>query len=285
MVRSGSGLKPLRVRDTAFEWGTRTYVMGIVNVTNDSFSGDGIAEPEAASTYAVDQWRAGSDILDFGGQSTRPGHQPVDAAIERERVVPAIAAARQALPGAAISVDTFDVTVLRAARAAGADIVNCVWGAPAEILDAAGELEMPLVIMHNQNGTQYDGSVVYAVLSYLEKCAGRAVRSGFARERIVLDPGIGFGKTAEHNLEILAALPRLVALGFPTLIGASRKSTIGKLTGREPQDRVYGSVAICALAIGAGIDVVRVHDVAAARDAVSVCDAIVRKWRPPQWTA
>lgn len=274
----------MRVRDTAFEWGTRTYVMGIVNVTDDSFSGDGITEPNAVSAYAFEQWRAGSDILDFGGQSTRPGHQPVDAAIERQRVVPAIAAARKAMPHVAISIDTFDVSVLRAAREAGADIVNCVWGAPPEILEAAAELEMPLVIMHNQHGTHYDGSVVFAVLSYLEKCAGRAVRSGFARERIVLDPGIGFGKTAEHNLEVLAALPRLVALGFPTLIGASRKSTIGKLTGRAPQDRVYGTVAICALAIGAGVDVVRVHDVAAARDAVSVCDAVVRKWRPAEWT-
>jgi|SRR5580698_504708 dihydropteroate synthase len=285
MVRSGCGLKPLQVRDTAFAWGTRTYVMGIVNVTSDSFSGDGIADPDAASAYAVAQWRAGSDILDFGGQSTRPGHEPVDAAIERARVVPAIAAARTALPDAPISIDTFDASVLRASHEAGADIVNCVWGAPAEILEAAAELDMPLIVMHNQQGTHYDGSVVYAVLSYLEKCANRAVRSGFARERVVLDPGIGFGKTAEHNLEVLAALPRLVALGFPTLIGASRKSTIGKLTGREPQDRVFGTVAICALAIGAGIDVVRVHDVAAARDAVSVSDAIVRKWRPPEWTA
>lgn len=258
--------------------------MGIVNVTSDSFSGDGIVDPASASAYAVEQWRAGSDLLDFGGQSTRPGHEPVDAAIERERVVPAIAAAREALPDAPISVDTFDVSVARAAREAGADVVNCVWGAPPEILEVAAELEMPLIVMHNQQGAHYDGSVVYAVLSYLEKCASRAIRSGLARERIVLDPGIGFGKTAEQNLEVLAALPRLIALGFPTLIGASRKSTIGKLTLREPQDRVYGTVAICALAIAAGIDVVRVHDVAAARDAVSVSDAIVRGWRPPQWT-
>ncbi len=285
MVRSGSRLKPLRVRGSTFDWGTRTYVMGIVNVTSDSFSGDGIADPAAAGVYAGEQWLAGSDILDFGGQSTRPGHEPVDAAIERERVVPAIAAVRERLPDAPISVDTFDVSVLRAAHEAGADIVNCVWGAPPEILETAAELGMPLVAMHNQHGTHYDGSVVYAVLRYLEGCANRAVRCGFARERILLDPGIGFGKTAEHNLEVLAALPRLVALGFPTLVGASRKSTIGKLTGREPPDRVYGTIAICALAIGAGVTMVRVHDVAAARDAVSVSDAIVRGWRPPQWTA
>ena len=257
--------------------------MGIVNVTNDSFSGDGVADPSAASAYAIAQRHAGSDILDFGGQSTRPGHQPVDAAVERARVVPAIAAARAALPDVPISVDTFDASVVRAAHEAGADIVNCVWGAPPEILQAAAELKMPLVAMHNQHGTEYEGSVVYAVLRSLEACANRALRSGISRERILLDPGIGFGKTAEHNLQVLAALPRLVALGFPTLLGASRKSTIGKLTGREPQDRVYGTVAISALASAAGIDVVRVHDVAAARDAVSVSDAIVRGWRPSQW--
>lgn len=273
------------MRGTEFDWGTRTYVMGIVNVTSDSFSGDGIADPADAGAYAVNQWHAGSDILDFGGQSTRPGHEPVDAAIERERVVPAIAAARAALPNVPISVDTFDASVLREAHAAGADIANCVWGAPPQILETVAELAMPLVAMHNQDGTHYDGSVVYAVLRYLEDCGNRAVRRGIARERILLDPGIGFGKTAEHNLQVLSALPRLVGLGFPTLLGASRKSTIGRLTGREPQDRVYGTVAICALAIGAGVDVVRVHDVAAARDAVSVSDAIVRSWRPPQWTA
>jgi dihydropteroate synthase len=285
MVRSSGRLTPLHVRGASFDWGTRTYVMGIVNVSSDSFSGDGVSDPSAASAFAAGQWRAGSDILDFGGQSTRPGHEPVDAATERDRVVPAIAAAREALPDAPISVDTFDVSVLRAAHEAGADVVNCVWGAPPEILAAAAELDMPLVIMHNQHGTHYDGSVVYTVLRYLEDCAKRAVRRGIARERIVLDPGIGFGKTPEHNLTVLAALPRLVALGFPTLLGASRKSTIGKLTGREPQERVYGTVAICALAIAAGIDVVRVHDVAAARDTVAVSDAIVRGWRPPQWTA
>jgi dihydropteroate synthase len=138
--------------------------------------------------------------------------------------------------------------------------------------------------MHNQEGTSYEGSVVDGVLRYLDECATRATGRGLARDAIILDPGIGFGKTAEQNVAVLQALERIVALGFPTMIGASRKSTIGKLTGRELGDRVYGTVATTALAVQAGIDIVRVHDVAAARDAVAVADAIVRGWRPAEWT-
>jgi len=285
VVCGGSGLKTsLRLRGTAIEWGVRTYVMGIVNVTPDSFSGDGIEGPREAGAHARAQWRAGSDILDIGGESTRPGHRPVDEAIERERVVPVIRAVRSAFPHAPISIDTFKPAVVRAAQAAGADIVNCVWGAPPDILDVAAELEMPIVAMHNQTGTVYEGSVTDAVLRYLEDCATRAVERGIPAQRVILDPGIGFGKTAEQNLAVLGALTRLTALGFPTLLGTSRKSTIGLLTSREPQERVYGTAATIALAVAAGIDVVRVHDVAAARDAAAVADAIVRGWRPPQWT-
>ncbi len=258
--------------------------MAIVNVTPDSFSGDGLADPDAATARAVAQWNAGADLLDVGGESTRPGHRPVADDVEIARAVPVIAALRERFPGAPISVDTYKPAVARAARAAGADIVNSVWGAPDALLDVACELGMPIVAMHNQSGTAYEGSVVDAVLRYLDECARRAVARGIAREAIVLDPGIGFGKTADQNLAVLRALDRLVALGFPTMLGASRKSTIGKLTGREPADRVYGTAAATALAAQAGIDIVRVHDVAAARDAVSVADAVVRDWRPAGWT-
>jgi dihydropteroate synthase len=143
---------------------------------------------------------------------------------------------------------------------------------------------MPIVGMHSQAGTRYDGDVVDAVLLYLDECARRAVARGLVREHIVLDPGIGFGKTADQNLAVLRELDRLVALGFPTMLGASRKSTVGKLTGQGVGDRVYGTVATTALAVRAGIDMVRVHDVAAARDAVAVADAVVRDWRPAGWT-
>ncbi len=258
--------------------------MAIVNVTPDSFSGDGLEDPDAAIARAAAQCDAGADLLDVGGESTRPGHRPVGEDVEIERIVPVIAALRERFPDVPMSVDTYKPAVARAAHAAGADIVNSVWGAPEALLDVAADLAMPIVAMHNQTGTAYEGGVVEAVLRYLDQCARRAVARGLAPQAIVLDPGIGFGKTADQNLAVLGALDRLVALGFPTMLGASRKSTIGKLTGREPADRVCGTVATTALAVRAGIDIVRVHDVAAARDAVAVADAVVRDWRPAGWT-
>ena len=285
MVRSDPRVTPaLQVRGSEFRWGTRTYVIGIVNVTPDSFSGDGLVEASQAVEHSIAQWNAGADLLDVGGESTRPGHQAVDESVEMERVIPVIRALRSRLPDAPISVDTYKPGVLRAAREAGADVVNSVWGASDELLDVAASFDMPVVAMHNQAGTEYHGSVMDCVLRYLAECAERAAAHGIQRNAIILDPGIGFGKTADQNIEVLRQLDRLVALGFPTMIGTSRKSTIGKLTGREAAERVYGTVATTALAVKAGIDIVRVHDVAAARDAVAVADAIVRDWRPAAWT-
>jgi len=282
--RCGAERGALELRGARLAWGTRTFVMGIVNVTPDSFSGDGFVDAAAAGERARAAAAEGADLLDFGGESTRPGHTAVDEAVEVARVVPAIRRAREALPGVPFSVDTYKPGVARAAHAAGADVVNSIWGLPDELLEVAAELDMPVIAMHNQAGTAYDGDAMDAVLRFLEDCAARATRRGLARERIVLDPGIGFGKTPDQNLAVLGSLERLVALGFPTMLGASRKSTIGKLTGRAPEQRVHGTVATTALAVSAGIDVVRVHDVAAARDAVAVADAIVREWRPPGWT-
>ncbi len=272
------------MRGTRLVWGARTYVMAVVNVTPDSFSGDGTDEPRAAVAHALTQWEAGADILDIGGESTAPGHDAIDPDREIARVIPVIRAVRERLAHAPISVDTYKPAVARAAHAAGADVVNSVWGACDELLDAAAELDMPIVATHNQPGTHYAGGrVTDAVLAFLNDCATRAVRRGIVRERILLDPGIGFGKTADQNVAVLRDLDRIAGLGFPTLLGVSRKSTLGRLTGREPSQRVYGTVAANALAVKAGIDVVRVHDVAAARDAVSVADAVVRGWRPDSW--
>ncbi len=274
----------LRVRGAHFQWGARTYVMGIVNVTPDSFSGDGETGTEAATAHALRQHAAGADLLDVGGESTRPGHQPVGAEVEIERVVPVIRALRRCLPETPISIDTYKPEVARAAHAAGADIVNSVWGSPGDLLDAAAELEMPIVATHNRTQAGEEGDVVAAVVEFLTECARRARARGIPDARIVLDPGIGFGKTADENIRVLRCLGEVTAIGLPTLLGVSRKSTIGKLTGRQPRDRAYGSVAAAALAVQSGIDVVRVHDVAAARDAMAVADAIVRDWRPPEWT-
>ena len=274
----------LGVRGPAITWGERTFVMAIVNVTPDSFSGDGATDARVAVAHALEQWELGADLLDVGGESTRPGHEPVDAATETARVVPVIRELRARLPDAPISIDTYKPQVARAAHAAGADLINSVWGAPDDLIAVAVELGMPLAAMHNARSSEYEGGVVEAVLRSLDEAARRAVRRGLAPERILLDPGIGFGKTAEQNVEVLGQLHRIAALGFPTLLGASRKSTLGKLAGRErPQDRVFAGVATTALAVAAGFDVVRVHDVAAARDAVAVADAVVRGWRPAGW--
>lgn len=272
------------MRGRKIAWGERTFLMAIVNVTPDSFSGDGRSDVELAIEHAVRQWHQGADVLDIGGESTRPGHQPVDIATEIERVVPVIAEVRSRLPNAIISVDTYKPAVARAARDAGADMINSVWGAPDDLIDVAVELGMPLAAMHNQTGTHYEGDVVEAVAAFLEDCAKRALQRGLPKEAIVLDPGIGFGKTPNHNIRILRRLARISELGFPTLLGTSRKSTIGKLTQREPHERIYGTAATTALGIAAGIDMVRVHDVAQNRDVISVSDAIVRDWRPQGWT-
>ena len=274
----------LHVRGRELPWGARTYVMGIVNVTPDSFSGDGVPEPGDAVAHALAQFERSSDILDIGAESTRPGHVPVDEHTERARLLPVIEGVRRALPDAILSADTYKADVFRAAHAAGADIVNSVWGLPDELLEAAAECRAPVVIMHNKHEARYDGSVMDEVLRFLDDAARRAMRAGIPPEHVILDPGIGFGKTPDHNIDVLRELPRLVALGFPTLIGASRKSTIGKLTGKKPPQRTHGTSATTALAIAAGIDIVRVHDVDEARDAVSVSDAIVRDWRPFGWT-
>jgi dihydropteroate synthase len=274
----------LEVRGQWLHWGARTYVMGIVNVTPDSFSGDGITDPQPAIAHAIAQARARADIIDIGAESTRPGYVPVSEETELKRLLPVVEEVRARLPTAIVSIDTYKPSVFRAARAAGADMLNSVWGLPDALLEAVVQAGAAVVIMHNKERAQYDGDVVDEVLTFLSEAAQRATRAGIPAERVILDPGIGFGKTPEHNLRVLHELPRLVAIGFPTLLGASRKSTIGKLTGKSPRERVAGTTATTALAAAAGIDIVRVHDVDEAVDAVRVTDAIVRGWRPASWT-
>jgi dihydropteroate synthase len=257
--------------------------MGIVNLTPDSFSGDGISEPAAAVEYAISQARR-ADVIDVGAESTRPGHVRIDDATEMQRLLPVLAKIRGQLPDAPISVDTYKPAVFRAAHDAGADMLNSVWGLGDELLDAASERGVPVVVMHNQEGTAYRGDVMDEVLRFLDEAARRALARGIPHDAIVLDPGIGFGKTPDQNIQVLRNLRRLVALGFPTLVGTSRKSTIGKLTGKPANQRVAGTTATTALAVKAGIDIVRVHDVDEACDAVRVADAIVRDWRPETWT-
>ena len=272
----------MTIRGTTFAWGTRTFVMGIVNATPDSFSGDGRIEASDAIAVGRALLDAGADLLDIGAESTRPGHTPVDASEERRRLLPVVRGLRDARPDAVLSIDTFKADVFAGAFENGGDLLNSIWGFDDALLACAVARDVPIVVMHNRREPGV-GDVVDEVLESLERQADRAVRAGIAADRVIVDPGIGFGKTPDQNVALLASLDRLVALGFPTLLGTSRKSTIGKLTGRDLGERTYGTAATVALAIAAGIDIVRVHDVAAMTDVVRVSDAIVRGWRPTTW--
>jgi dihydropteroate synthase len=279
-VRAASARGALALRGRRLAWGAQTYVMGILNATPDSFSGDGHPDLAGALAHGSAQLAAGADILDVGGESTRPGHTPIDAAEELRRVIPVVRGLRANAPDALLSIDTFKPAVFAAAHDAGADLLNSIWGFDDALLALAVQRNVPVVIMHNKRVAVYERDVVDEVLWYLEAQATRAIAAGIPPEATIVDPGIGFGKTPEHNLALLAALDRIVALGYPTLLGTSRKSTIGKLTGRGPGHRAFGTAATVALAIAAKIDIVRVHDVAEMRDVVTVADAIVRGSRP-----
>lgn len=256
----------------------RPAVMGILNVTPDSFSDGGRSfEVEAAVAHALRLIEDGADLLDVGGESTRPGATPVSADEEIRRVVPVIEALRGRI-AVPISIDTMKAEVARAALAAGAEVVNDVGGATLDpaMIDVVAEAGAGLVIMH-MRGTpttmQQDpryADVVAEVLDFLAAAVERAERAGIARHRIAVDPGIGFGKRTEHNVALLRGIPRLSELGCAVLIGTSRKGLLGKWTGRETGDRRVASVASALAALAAGADVVRVHDVAETVDAIKV---------------
>jgi dihydropteroate synthase len=274
---------PLPIGPRTFTWGDRTYVMGIVNVTPDSFSGDGVLAREASDyvAAAVEQARVmvaqGADLIDVGGQSTRPGHAEIPVAEERDRVVPVIERLTAELPGIPISVDTTRADVAAAALDAGAHLVNDVWGVAAgvQMLALAAERGVPIVLMHNRGEARYR-NVVAEVLTDLQRAVEAAVAAGVAWEDVIVDPGIGFGKTAEHNLAVLRELRLLVALGRPLLVGTSRKSTIGKVLDLPADQRVEGTLATTALAVQAGADIVRVHDVEPNVRVARMADAVVR---------
>lgn len=266
-------------------WGNRTYVMGVINVTPDSFSGDGLkGDAGAAAALARRFEDEGADFLDIGAESTRPGHQPVAEAEELARLLPPLeaVASRVSIP---ISVDTSKSGVARAALDAGARIVNDVWGLKAdpEIAAAAAERGAGLILMHNRRGHDY-GNLLEDIISGLQRSVAMAMAAGVPRANLVVDPGIGFGKTADQNIETLRNLRRIRDMGLPLLVGASRKSTIGRLLGGlPPEQRVEGTAAAMALAVAGGADIVRVHDVREMTRVCRVSDAIIRNWRPGGW--
>ena len=284
MIDSTEG--SMRIGQRVFEWGAKTFIMGVLNVTPDSFSGDGVGtDVNDAIDQALRFQEWGADIIDIGGESTRPasiypGSETVAVNEELARVLPVIEALAPALE-IPISIDTYKSVVARRAIESGAQMVNDVWGMTRDPDMAAlvAEAGVPVVLMHNQNHTRYD-SVVPDVLRRLGELADNAVESGISREKIVLDPGMGFGKTAQHNLEILRRLDEFRTLNAPLLIGMSRKSTIGYVLDLPVDDRVEGTAATVAISIANGADIVRVHDVREMARVAKMTDAIVRGWEP-----
>ena len=301
----------LQVGNHTFNWGSRTYVMGILNITPDSFSGDGLLAQsgesrqasadeargdgiEAAVEQAKEFLSSGADILDVGGESTRPGSQPVNVDEELERVIPVIEGIKQEFPDALISIDTYKAKVAEAAFKAGAHTLNDVWAlrADPELASVAAAFRVPVILMHNRSnpanvevreqlGNAYIGSnyenLIEDVKRELLVSVELAKKAGVEESHIILDPGIGFGKTREHNLELINRLDELRALGYPVLLGTSRKSFIGFTLDLPADQRVEGTAATIAVGITRGADIVRVHDVKEMARVAKMTDAIVRK--------
>ncbi len=273
--------------DHRLEWGQQTYVMGIINVTPDSFAGDGIIDesltPEEITTRAVAQAQGfvveGAAMIDVGGESTRPNFAPVPLEEELARVIPVIQALRSSLPAEVlISIDTYKAEVARQALDAGAAIINDIWALRHDPAMAAlaGERAVPVILMANMRGIQ-KREIVSDVMRFLSRSIDMALAEGVEWERIIIDPGIGFGTTPQENLTLLRRLGELRALGRPILLGVSRKSTIGLVLGRlPPEERVEGTAAAVALGIAQGADIVRVHDVREMMRVVKMSDAITR---------
>jgi dihydropteroate synthase len=270
-------MRVTRIGDHEFHWGSRTYVMGIVNVTPDSFSGDGVTDHEVAVAQARQVEQDGADLIDVGGESTRPetwAGPGLSLEDELARVIPVVerVAATVKVP---ISIDTYKAEVAKRAIAAGAALVNDVWGLhrDPQMAAAVGSARVPVVLMHNKPGGGYDDLIGEIAASLLES-VGLARAAGIADDRVIVDPGIGFGKTREENLEIIRRLPELRRLGFPLLIGPSRKSFIGKTLDLPAGERLEGTAAAVALSIAGGADFVRVHDVKAMVRVARMTDAI-----------
>jgi dihydropteroate synthase len=305
----------LQIGSHIFHWGSRTYVMGILNVTPDSFSGDGLLAVSGASAgqvsgdrplyrdqatevvAALQQAREflanGADILDVGGESTRPGSQSVSADEEKERVIPVIEAIAKEFPEALISIDTYKALVAEEAFKAGAHILNDVWGLRADpgLGLVAAKYNAPVILMHNRSnpasvevraqlGNAYIGSeyqnLIEDVKQELLTSVELAKKAGIEDSHIILDPGIGFGKTREHNLQLINRLDEIRELGYPVLVGPSRKSFIGFTLDLPADQRVEGTAATIAIGIARGADIVRVHDVREMARVAKMTDAIVR---------
>ena len=296
-------MRALQTGQLLLDWGARTYVMGILNITPDSFSGDGLLAPEMeymGVERPLEQARqflaAGADILDVGGESTRPGSKIVSADEELERVLPVVSALVREFPNTIISIDTYKAAVAEQALAAGAHMLNDVWGLRADPLlaEVAARRHAPVILMHNRSkptnaqiqeslggryvGMQYDDLLEDVKRELLESVA-LARQAGIPDEKIILDPGIGFGKTVEQNLQLLNRLGEIRALGFPILLGPSRKSFIGYTLNLPPARRLEGTAAAISVGVVRGADIIRVHDVEFMTRVARMTDAIIRPRR------
>ncbi len=275
-MNGATKIKETRCRNTVFRWGLKTYVMGIVNVSPDSFSGDGIVTVDRALSQAREFYADGADIIDIGGESTRPGSQPISDAEEIHRVIPAVRRISQELP-IPVSVDTYKYEVARAALDAGAHMINDIRALrDIRLAGLAAERKVPIVLMSNQRNQQ-ERHIMPAILADLRRAIDMAVKNGVSRENIIIDPGIGFGKTLEQNCEIVRRLDELKKLKQPVLLGTSRKSMIGLVLDLPADQRLEGTAATVAIGIAGGADIVRVHDVRAMIRVSKMSDAIVRR--------
>lgn len=287
----------LTIRNHQFQWGSRTYVMGILNMTPDSFSGDGLQTADDPLTSAIKQARqfieAGADIIDVGGESTRPGSDRIKGSDELARVLPVIESLR-AESDIPISIDTYKAKVAEAALNAGADMINDVWAFRADpgIAQVASQYSVPVILMHNRSnprslelsdrlGGRYSGveynDLIADIRAELMQAVDLAHESGIPDRLIILDSGIGFGKTTAQNLELLDRSDEIRALGYPLLVGPSRKSFIGFTLDLPTEERIEGTAATVSVAIVRGADIVRVHDVKQMTRVARMTDAIVRR--------
>jgi len=274
---------------SVFDWGKRTYVMGVINVSPDSFSGDGLADAKEAVARAEQLASEGADIIDIGGESTRPGSTSLSPDEELRRVIPVVEklSHRISVP---LSVDTYKLEVAHQALDAGANMINDIWGLKKDprLAELAAQKGVPIVLMSNQRGSSCH-DIVSAVISDLKRAIEQALSAGVPAENIIVDPGIGFGKTQEQNLEVLQRLEELQALGRPILLGSSRKSFIGWVLDLTPEQRssevafvppgdqrLEGTAATIAIGIAKGADIVRVHDVKEMARVCKMSDALVR---------
>ena len=264
--------------------GGRTLVMGILNVTPDSFSDGGKWNTrDMALRHMEEMVRDGADIIDIGAESSRPGFVPMSAAEETERLLPFLEAVLSECP-VPVSVDTFKAETARAALRAGAHILNDIWGLqyaeePGEMARVAADADVPVIVMHNQHGTVYDADIIDEMRAFFARSFAAADGAGLSRDKIILDPGIGFGKTAEQNMHVLRRMNELVSYGgvdYPVLLGASRKSFIGAALGLPVEERMEATGAACVMGIERGASIVRVHDVKPIARMCRMTDAILR---------